>query len=83
VRSSMIVSCTRPFSFATITVPKSGDGNKYAILFDTIFWQRSENSRQRMEMRLMTRVKKTTVCPLGGDGVGGKWKFWILYHLLS
>lgn len=31
----------------------------------------------------MTRVKKTTVCPLGGDGVGGRWKFWIWYHLLS
>ena len=31
----------------------------------------------------MARQKKTTVCPLGGDGVGGKWKFWILYHLLS
>ncbi len=31
----------------------------------------------------MTRVKKTTVCPLGGDGVGGKWKFWILHHLLG
>jgi len=38
---------------------------------------------QRRELRTMTRVKKTTVCPLGGDGVGGKWKFWILYHLLS
>ena len=31
----------------------------------------------------MTRQKKTTVCPLGGDGGGGKWKFLILYHLLS
>ena len=31
----------------------------------------------------MARQKKTVVCPLGGDGVGGKWKFWILYHLLS
>jgi DNA-binding HxlR family transcriptional regulator len=31
----------------------------------------------------MTRQKKTTVCPLGGTGVGGKWKFWIMYHLLS
>jgi DNA-binding HxlR family transcriptional regulator len=31
----------------------------------------------------MARQKKTTVCPLGGDGVGGKWKFWILYHLLA
>jgi len=31
----------------------------------------------------MTRQKKTTVCPLGGVGVGGKWKFWIWYHLLS
>jgi DNA-binding HxlR family transcriptional regulator len=40
-------------------------------------------STQRMEIRPMTRVKKTTVCPLGGDGVGGKWKFWILYHLLG
>jgi DNA-binding HxlR family transcriptional regulator len=31
----------------------------------------------------MTRQKKTTVCPLGGAGVGGKWMFWIWYHLLS
>ncbi|MGI8854398.1 MAG: winged helix-turn-helix transcriptional regulator [Thermomicrobiales bacterium] len=31
----------------------------------------------------MTRVKKTTVCPVGGVGVGGKWMFWIWYHLLS
>lgn len=31
----------------------------------------------------MARQKKTTVCPLGGDGVGGKWKFWIMYRLLS
>lgn len=31
----------------------------------------------------MTRQKKTTLCPLGGVGVGGKWKFWIWYHLLS
>src|SRR5947209_2175191 len=31
----------------------------------------------------MARLKKTTTCPFGGVGVGGKWKFWILYHLLS
>src|SRR5712692_6474875 len=31
----------------------------------------------------MARLKKTTICPFGGVGVGGKWKFWILYHLLS
>ncbi len=31
----------------------------------------------------MPRQKKTTICPFGGVGVGGKWKFWILYHLLS
>ncbi len=31
----------------------------------------------------MTRQKKTILCPLGGVGVGGKWKFWIWYHLLS
>ncbi|HEV2661415.1 MAG TPA: winged helix-turn-helix transcriptional regulator [Ktedonobacteraceae bacterium] len=31
----------------------------------------------------MTRQKKTIICPLGGVGVGGKWKFWIWYHLLS
>jgi len=31
----------------------------------------------------MARQKKTTLCPLGGVGVGGKWKFWIMYHLLS
>src|SRR2546423_846527 len=31
----------------------------------------------------MTRQKKTMICPLGGVGRGGKWKFWIWYHLLS
>ncbi len=31
----------------------------------------------------MTRQKKTVLCPLGGVGVGGKWKFWIWYHLLG
>ena len=31
----------------------------------------------------MPRPKKTELCPLGGVGVGGKWKFWIWYHLLD
>ncbi len=31
----------------------------------------------------MPRQKKTILCPLGGVGVGGKWKFWIWYHLLD
>jgi DNA-binding HxlR family transcriptional regulator len=31
----------------------------------------------------MSRVKKTMICPFGGVGVGGKWKFWIWYHLLD
>lgn len=31
----------------------------------------------------MTRQKKTAICPLGGVGVGAKWKAWIWYHLLS
>jgi DNA-binding HxlR family transcriptional regulator len=31
----------------------------------------------------MSRQKKTVLCPIGGVGVGGKWKFWIWYHLLS
>lgn len=31
----------------------------------------------------MPRPKKTNLCPLGGVGVGGKWKFWIWYHLLD
>lgn len=31
----------------------------------------------------MPRQKKTTICPLGGDGLGGKWKFEILHQLLS
>jgi DNA-binding HxlR family transcriptional regulator len=35
------------------------------------------------ELRPMARQKKTTLCPLGGVGVGGKWKFWVWYHLLS
>ena len=31
----------------------------------------------------MPRQKKTALCPAGMVGVGGKWKFGILYHLLS
>lgn len=31
----------------------------------------------------MPRPKKTILCPLGGVGVGGKWKFWIWYYLLD
>lgn len=31
----------------------------------------------------MPRPKKTVVCPLGGVGVGGKWMFWVWYHLLD
>lgn len=31
----------------------------------------------------MPRPKKTALCPIGGVGVGGKWKFWIWYHLLT
>lgn len=31
----------------------------------------------------MSRVKKILVCPCGGAGVGGKWMFWSMYHLLS
>jgi DNA-binding HxlR family transcriptional regulator len=31
----------------------------------------------------MPRPKKTVLCPLGGVGIGGKWKFWTWYHLLD
>ena len=31
----------------------------------------------------MTQQKKSTRCPLGVMTVGGRWKFWIGYHLLS
>ena len=31
----------------------------------------------------MPRPTKTILCPLGGVGVGGKWKFWIWYYLLE
>ncbi len=31
----------------------------------------------------MPRAKKTSICPIGGSGAGGKWMFWITYHLLS
>lgn len=31
----------------------------------------------------MPRLKKAILCPLGGVGVGGKWKFWIWYQLLG
>jgi DNA-binding HxlR family transcriptional regulator len=37
----------------------------------------------RRRDNLMARPKKTTLCPLGGTGVGGIWMFWIWYHLLS
>jgi DNA-binding HxlR family transcriptional regulator len=29
------------------------------------------------------RVSKLLVCPYGGSGVGGKWMFWSMYHLLD
>jgi DNA-binding HxlR family transcriptional regulator len=45
--------------------------------------EETKHTQQRKEACAMTRQKKTTVCPLGGGGVGGKWKFWIMYHLLS
>src|SRR5436309_2829218 len=54
------------------------DINKYAILFDlrsdiySLEWSKS-----------MPRQKKTTLCPLGGVGVGGRCMFWIWYYLLS
>ncbi|MFC7546079.1 winged helix-turn-helix transcriptional regulator [Plantactinospora sp. GCM10030261] len=31
----------------------------------------------------MPRVKATLVCPYGAAGVGGKWMFWSMYHLLD
>lgn len=31
----------------------------------------------------MGRHKKTDLCPFGGDGLSGKWKYWIIYHLAS
>lgn len=31
----------------------------------------------------MGRVKKILVCPYGASGVGGKWMFWSMYHLLG
>ena len=45
--------------------------------------EETKHTQQRKEAYAMTRQKKTTVCPLGGGGVGGKWKFWIMYQLLS
>jgi DNA-binding HxlR family transcriptional regulator len=36
-----------------------------------------------MEAVHMARLKKTTMCPAGMVGVGGKWKFEILCHLLN
>jgi DNA-binding HxlR family transcriptional regulator len=61
-----------------MNVLEEGDGNKYAILCD-----KGEQITLFNGVSLMTRQKKMTVCPLGGVGVGGKWKFWIWYHLLS
>src|SRR6266487_3733801 len=43
----------------------------------------TNTTQQRRETCSMTRQKKTIVCPIGGGGVGGKWKFWIMYHLLN
>jgi DNA-binding HxlR family transcriptional regulator len=31
----------------------------------------------------MSRLKKGVLCPIGGVGISGKWKFWIWYHLLD
>lgn len=31
----------------------------------------------------MGRVRRTRVCPYGGAGVGGRWMFWSVYHLLG
>jgi DNA-binding HxlR family transcriptional regulator len=31
----------------------------------------------------MPRPKKTEACPFGGDGIGGKWQFWVLHSLLE
>lgn len=31
----------------------------------------------------MGRASKTSVCPYGASGVGGKWMFWSMYHLLD
>jgi DNA-binding HxlR family transcriptional regulator len=45
--------------------------------------ERTITCKEGREQHPMSRVRKTVVCPLGGDGVGGKWKFWILYHLLD
>jgi DNA-binding HxlR family transcriptional regulator len=45
--------------------------------------EKQKPSHSGMEQVPMPRLKKTVVCPLGGAGVSGKWKFWIWYHLLS
>jgi DNA-binding HxlR family transcriptional regulator len=29
------------------------------------------------------RASRTSVCPYGASGVGGKWMFWSMYHLLE
>ena len=31
----------------------------------------------------MGRASKASVCPYGATGVGGKWMFWSMYHLLD
>ncbi|GID47896.1 hypothetical protein Aca07nite_51710 [Actinoplanes capillaceus] len=31
----------------------------------------------------MGRVSRLLVCPYGGSGVGGKWMFWSMFHLLD
>jgi DNA-binding HxlR family transcriptional regulator len=53
-------------------------GDKYAILSD-----KGTKENLVKGAMFMPRQKKTTVCPLGGDGLGGKWQFWILHQLLS
>lgn len=76
---SLVVPCDEPSPFDTMNVNQRWEGNKYAILCNV----EANCILQRMEIRPMTRLKKTTVCPLGGVGVGGKWRFWIMYHLLT
>src|SRR5258706_16028916 len=62
-----------------MSVQNRGDGHKYAILCDNVSPVMCGNGGGHP----MTRLKKTLLCPLGGVGVGGKWKFWVWYHLLS
>src|SRR6266540_2693263 len=78
----MIGACDQPCSLLQ-SLYRSGGTQTSTQFYLTPFLREAPKDPATNGARAMTRQKKTVVCPLGGEGVGGKWKYWILYHLLS